>query len=306
MDLAKALQQKKRHLNNVDPPPQQPLGTVGGGQPSGDTSKLKSIDLQMLKFSVDKNEWVPQDLVPNVKATSTKLNIVSYNIWIFEEDREARINALVKHFEDTKADLIALVETTVPATKFLQNHKYIQDNYYMSLVTQQSQPTSYKTCLLSRYPFSKLVLWDIPWSHRKVTAGSITFEIGKKLHTIEAMAVHLDSDYAGHNKRADQLQWLYSKTRQEDTICIMGDYNFHIDNEDKFFEDAGYSDMWKVVHGSKPGNTFERHRLDRICLKNYSSYFKPKSMQILSSVVPGCKTALSDHSGLHCELKILH
>lgn len=65
------------------------------------------------------------------------------------------------------------------------------------------------------------------------------FKIGKKLHTIEAMAVHLDSDYAGHNKRSDQLQWLYSKTRLEDTICIMGDYNFHMDNEDKFFEDAG-------------------------------------------------------------------
>jgi hypothetical protein len=65
------------------------------------------------------------------------------------------------------------------------------------------------------------------------------FEMEGKLQTIEAMAVHLDSDYSGHNKRNDQLQWLYSKTRQEDTICIMGDYNFHIDSEDKSFEKAG-------------------------------------------------------------------
>lgn len=147
------------------------------------------------------------------------------------------------------------------------------------------------------------------------------------------MAVHLDSDYAGHSKRNDQLQWLYSKTRQGDAICVMGDYNFHEDSEDKSFEEAGtqtifstkklfcssrvifqyhsmliwyylgYADMWKVIHGSKSGNTFDRHRLDRICLTNYSAYFKPKSMQILSSLVPGCKTALSDHSGLHCKLQ---
>lgn len=258
----------------------------------------------MLQFNTESNSWVPQALVQSVKPASKRLNIISYNIWIFEEDREARINALIKHFEDSNADLIALVETTVPATKFLQNHSYIRKNYYMSLVTQQSQPTSYKTCLLSRYPFSKLVLWDIPWSHRKVTAGSITFEMEGILQTIEAMAVHLDSDYAGHNKRNDQLQWLYSKTRREDTICIMGDYNFHIDSEDKSFEDAGYSDMWKVIHGSKSGNTFERHRLDRVCLKNYQSYFEPQSMHILSSVVPGCKTALSDHSGLLCEMRM--
>jgi hypothetical protein len=85
------------------------------------------------------------------------------------------------------------------------------------------------------------------------------FETEGKLQTIEAMAVHLDSDYAGHNKRNDQLQWLYSKTRREDTICIMGDYNFHIDSEDKSFEDAGTRRIFIFVRsffGSRNGAKF--------------------------------------------------
>ncbi len=105
------------------------------------------------------------------------------------------------------ADVIVFVETTVQAQTILEASDCIYtfltllycitfDRYTEALhdifrfayfsfshvqVTAPTQPSTYKVAILSKLPFSKLELYDIPWTGRKVIAAELKFTTKKGL-----------------------------------------------------------------------------------------------------------------------------
>jgi len=258
---------------------------------------LNSISLTIRKYDAEQKGWLDTSFVP--VCDFKILRVVAFNVWIKEDDRIDRINALIDIIKATNADVVALVEMTLLAQQALEANEFIQKHFYCSLLTQQTQPSNYKTSIFSKLPFSELTLYDIPWTGRKVVSCKIK---NNKGFTVTIMSVHLFSDYADIQKRADELVYLEKQFKPVDHhtegLLIMGDYNFHHPEEDDLFSKLNLIDCWAKLNprDKKKGNTYDKFRLDRIGTRNLI----PLDMQVLpSAFTHGTKKLeISDHCGL--------
>jgi len=208
---------------------------------------------------------------------------------------------LVDLIKSTNADVIALIEMTIPAQQIFESNEFIQKNFYCSALTQLLQPSNYKSSIFSKLPFSELTMYDIPWSGRKVVSCKIK---NLKGFTVTVMSVHLFSDHEDSHKRADQLVYLEKQFKPVDHhtegLLIMGDYNFHYSEEDNILPKLNLIDCWVKLNpndkNNTKGNTCGVYRLDRIGIRNLIAL----DMQILPSKFTHNTNNLiiSDHLGL--------
>ena len=123
-------------------------------------------------------------------AQRKKFRILGWNVWIFEENRSERINALVAKIQSKPPDFIIFVENTPQAQKIIEEHPFIRQHYFTSIVTPQTQQSTYKTSILSRFQPSAVHLYDVPWSTRRSVVADFDFKTEKTEFSFSIIGNH--------------------------------------------------------------------------------------------------------------------
>lgn len=69
------------------------------------------------------------DVLPSFPSS---IKLVTYNIWISEENREERIRSFVQILEKNHVDIFCVQETTPNAHKLLQENEYVRKHFFVS------------------------------------------------------------------------------------------------------------------------------------------------------------------------------
>ena len=114
------------------------------------------------------------------------IRILSWNIWILEDNRSIRIRELARVIKKKgiivfikscivfeligtqDVDIAFLVETTVAAQTLIEQQPYFRNHFYTSVVELKTQQSTYKVSVLTKFIPSGLFLYDIPWTARRV------------------------------------------------------------------------------------------------------------------------------------------
>jgi len=223
--------------------------------------------------------------------TPAEITVLTYNIWIKEDKRKERIEQFVTLIEKHKVDIVATQETTPYAHSLISAHPYIQEHFYLSLLS--GQQSMYKVAFLSKFPFSALTLLDVPFKNapRKTVVAEFNFDC----NPLCMVTVHLESDADEADIRASQLEYVVEHLEKKGTksAIILGDFNFHYPIEEEFFARSGFNDVWCQCHEAKEGGTYGNMRLDRVCSK--SSGWKCHAIEVTPAGKP---PAISDHQGI--------
>jgi exonuclease III len=222
------------------------------------------------RYLNNRTEWkeLPAEKVINQVSSPYKFGILSWNVWIFEENREERIKALIDKIRNKPPDFILFVENTPQSQHVIEQQAFIRENYFTSVVTPQTQQSTYKVSIMSRFPISSLNLYDLPWSTRRAIVADFHFKTESKEFSFSLIGtalcylnklkgVHLVSEYYQTNQRAEQLAFLQSKLDPQQPHFILGDLNLHVKAEDESFEKLEYTDTWKQLEGMLPLYTSE-------------------------------------------------
>ncbi|KAL6061750.1 hypothetical protein QOT17_012646 [Balamuthia mandrillaris] len=269
---------------------------------------MQRFPLKPLRWDPLSSRWLPitsSSSPPSLPASSTtSLRVFTMNIWIYEKYRQQRVHTLVRDIlQGEQVDVLCIQENTPAAMACFQECDYIREHFYLSPLDQQM--STYKTSIFSRIPFHSLECLQMPFSERKVIlatfrvrpsssvsstskeAGNGEEEEDEKERVVAVATCHLQSEHTAQLMRAKQFEWIASCMQGLRPTCdaslIVGDYNFHSDEEDEVFlrEDTHrlngipigpyhYLDAWKELHPNDRGPTYGLyHRLDRVCFQNH-------------------------------------
>jgi poly(A) polymerase len=186
------------------------------------------------------------------------LTVASYNILsdLHEADKIAtdkRLPAILDRLQQTKADIIALQEVTPTSIAFILATDWVKD-YYITEAANANNVKPYGNLIMSRWPF-ELVEHQFS-GHKRVLVGK--WQINDR--SIHLANVHLTSD-RGENaieKRSRQLATVLGYYQQQSGDCfIVGDFNTRANEQDELIDYANFSDLWKELHPTEAGYTFD-------------------------------------------------
>jgi poly(A) polymerase len=206
------------------------------------------------------NDWKIYGEASGSIALDT-LTIASYNILsdLHEVDKIAtdrRLPAILHELHQTQADIIALQEVTPTSIAVILATDWVKD-YYITEAASANNIKPYGNLIMSRFPF-ELVEHQFS-GHKRVLVGK--WQINDR--SIHLANVHLTSD-RGENaleKRRRQLATVLGYLQQQFGDCfIVGDFNTRANEQDEIVNYAEFKDMWKELHPTEPGYTFDPQR----------------------------------------------
>jgi len=215
------------------------------------------INIPSWRFSADTKSWVKYDFddTPGgIKAarTSSKISLVTYNIWFSDKFLAARMKELGKILGALQPDVIALQEVKPHILEsHILNWDWVKD-YYLSDVTGKTL-IGYGVVLLSRFPFHKLSSYNLPTRMgRKLIVGEILTPDG----TLVIGSSHLESYAEDTLWRAKQMEAIKKLLEPHPHSIMMGDFNIVREEEiSAQFPSPMYVDPWTLLHPLEAGET---------------------------------------------------
>jgi endonuclease/exonuclease/phosphatase family metal-dependent hydrolase len=159
-------------------------------------------------------------LIGNKNNIQLSYRMVSYNIFFDEINLQDRIENIVKWLLEQEFDVIALQEVSskMLAEKWLENlfQKYWLDERLITLVEQ-----GYGCLLLihKKYPKPTYGMFSLPSNMGR-------YVIGATIKDTLFLTTHLESLYQNKNKRDQQLELIFSKTKNSKRVLLGMDSNW--------------------------------------------------------------------------------
>ena len=249
---------------------------------------------------------------PGPRAKTTRLKLVTFNIWFGDHFFQKRLTALLDILKKTKADIIALQEVNEHSLQKIMKTDWIREKYYVS-DSSGSTFYSYGVLFLSRVPVTNLNLYPLTsMMGRNILIAEFIINNQKLL----VGTCHLESLKHSENIRAVQLKEIFFLLNKSKNAVLLGDLNFCSSWEENNRIDQNYQDTWSLLKPNEPGYTEDadinvmrkalkreedKVRFDRVLLKGNLPGWRPKYIKRLgmepisprnSDVFP------SDHFGL--------
>lgn len=297
--------------------------------------------ISYFQFDETGSAWsqVTAQLPPKTDPKTEGIRIVSYNVlsspllnsWTCEVLRWTYILDVV--LSQANADVYMLNEVSETFWKMALERPWVRSGYYVTEYHTNNGPRN--NMIISRYPMQQL--YRETKNERRSYVAKIEPAAGAPLWIV---AAHIHAQFPGRLIRRAQLDAMYSYLSQtcgDDPVLIMGDLNFHSEEENvnilpPFFD--VYRNLYPVPEDpatpwneQQLGITFDvpnnamvlpmgaafshRMRLDRALLRQSTSTsgasFIPRSMEIFAKdpLSPDTPDLLpSDHYALKLEMDI--
>lgn len=261
MSLLEQLKKKKENLSKVE--------------------EIKDLSVHQLRF--DKYWKVISD--SKVDNNGPKiLKVLQFNIWVDPENKKNRMLILCDLIEELSPDVFAVQENSVQSQDIFKSNSFLQQNYILS--DFQGQEEGFKVSLFSKYPFMSLKLNKA--TVRPYLTGVISF---KDLY-ISFNTCHLSPDNL-YSEREKQLNIIYLKNSEFKNSLVLGDFNFHKEDEEKVIYENGYKDVWREIKGTYQSTMrWGPYQLDHVTIR--SSDYQAKSIEIIGNEK---NKVISDHLG---------
>ena len=330
--MADVLKRRKQNLTVIaKPPPRPPPSSSSSSStpPSASSSSPSTLRTKrplaatpLSYFFCSENEWLLANTVNDVGGDVEELSVLSMNVWIREDGRELRMEALAALIADADhPHIVLLQEMTHLALQAMQSTSHTAFQAY-TITSLDGQLSNYKTGLLIRNDLALNNVWllDLPKIGRKAVAASISLDPNSpSAPPLLVASVHLSSEYSASPLRAAQLGAVQShlyglSSHPSPHILIAGDFNVHHEAEEqRLFSDLDLMDVWPSLHPERPGVTFPAShlRLDRIALAlsptSSSMSLTPTAMEVVggdpipalvSVLGEGEICSISDHAGM--------
>lgn len=241
--------------------------------------------------------------------TTTRLTLVTYNVWFGEYFTDERRAALMRILRATDADVIGLQEVTPSLLTYLNEQDWLRDGYHFAEVSV----APYGVMVLSRRPVQRLVEHELP---TRMGRSLVVAE----LEDLAVASVHLESlRYA--NTRRRQLERIFPILDDYPHAVLMGDFNLCSTWDENQNLDPRYVDIWAHLRPDEPGWTEDTDintmrllvsskptqvRFDRIILRSKDLRWRPLEierlgMEPVSAELP--EVFPSDHFGLTARIE---
>jgi len=259
--------------------------------------------------------WV-EAVESEVNQDMSGLTLITFNTWFGEYCFMQRTAALLECLRQTEAHVVALQEVTTPLLDYIKRMDWIQENCFLS---DCHGPTyeRYGTMLISRLPFKKLTIHRLP---SQMGRGLLVGEFVVGDESLLVATVHLESMKPMAEQRIEQLGLIFPLLEHGDNTFLMGDFNFHTDQEEQNAINPQYLDQWPLCHPQDPGYTYDTERnnmlqrmrgqtkttrYDRILFRSKRGTWQPQEMQILGTRPINDEAEqvyISDHFGLRLDM----
>lgn len=266
-------------------------------------------------------KWVPrsaQDKNTSLPASSDLPESISVLTWNLLTDttsgtgyyQKERTPLILNELIATNPDIIALQEVNEYLLLALLSYKAIQDNYYISSITQKevSGPATMGQVVLAKFPF--LVHFVVHSLNKRSLV--CTFARGLTICNVHlTCGVERTDDMTV--VRRHQLNDIFGFNRPS---IILGDFN---SNKEEFatISPSDYDDVWLMHHREEDGITFNAdknaianitsshhvvQRLDRVLLKRFGTGLRVSQTSLVGThpkgMVDGVALYPSDHFGV--------
>ncbi|KAL6055223.1 Replication protein [Balamuthia mandrillaris] len=220
-----------------------------------------------------------------------QLKLLTYNILFHRTAGKVRHPELLKIVQKEEADVIAFQEVTKPFLQLVLEQSWVREGYAVSDGGGGETVEPYGVLMLSRIPFHRLCLHDLPTklARRALIAELLLFRDNNSSSTykLSVATAHFESYPEDEPIRKQQLELVFSLLRSDkevSTSVLMGDFNFGDGKENENIP-SEYVDLWPHLRPEEEGYTFnyrknkltsalrsyQVRRTDRILLSNHSS-----------------------------------
>lgn len=320
----------------IPPEPEAPASPPPPRHPAHE--KHPFTPMPFYRFDPKSSAWVeaspPPVSPPEALPALTELTVASFNVLfdLYEPellDTGRRTPAAISLLRSIDADIIALQEVTPSFLHALLDTPWIREHFFLSDGPAATTVTPYGVVLLSRFPFASLEQ-SIFSRDKRTIAGEVALRGGP----LWVATLHLTSNKDPHSSttRAAQIrtvlhqaQALEARGSEAPDLLILGDFNFGDGApEEQAFEEAGFSDAWKVLRPGEPGYTYDparnglaaqttsagqSQRFDHLMIRSASGRLKPRETSLFGEEPLSGRPApgggplfVSDHFGLSCTL----
>jgi endonuclease/exonuclease/phosphatase family metal-dependent hydrolase len=221
------------------------------------------------------------------------VRIITQNLWFDSYQREARMQAHARHWQELQPDVICVQEATLACLRTLLP---LISNF-KSTVSIDSSAQWQGVAVFSKVEPLQVDMLALPG------------EMGRRLlrlrfESLEVGVVHLESTASAGPTRAEQLRSVFSQLNA--TNCLLaGDFNFCSTSPENAQLPQEWVDLWAQLHPCDPGWSLDSQqnpllragkqaRYDRMLLR--SKEWRCQSIDLL-------RDGASDHFGLICQLQ---
>lgn len=275
-------------------------------------------------FNPKKEEW-KKFTGTTKKPDLKKLRILTWNVLFDFYDKELiqtefRIPEIFKILKESKSEIIALQEVTVPFLNLLLKEEWIKKKYLISDI-DGSTLDPYGVLLLSSIPLDSVIFKKFSEKSKPMVSGF--FKFNEKSFGISILHLPSDKTNEPEKKREILLKQAIGILKEVENTLIVGDFNYGEKEEylySPIYQDT-YKDLYRVKNPKEQGFTYDpsinitanitsskliSKRLDRILMKN-SEKFEIGDVNLIGTESffvekKNCLLHPSDHFGLFTTL----
>jgi endonuclease/exonuclease/phosphatase family metal-dependent hydrolase len=240
------------------------------------------------------------------------LSLITYNVLLDTMDGKNRLfpyifqsairyRKILDELKERQPLFISLNEVTNTMLEMVENEDWIQQNYHMSV----NKPIGrIGNVLLSKLkPKSTHLISVHKLDSEPILTNTYNMDVNGNKFTMTVSSLHLTSIDKNYKIREQQFNELHDELliiNKDGPHILMGDMNFHSEDENKVFLSKGYVDCWLRINDHKEGYTFDakknkliqimffgmehrRMRLDRVLIYDVNNKLNIKNMEIIGT-----------------------
>ncbi|MBS2034263.1 endonuclease/exonuclease/phosphatase family protein [bacterium] len=214
--------------------------------------------------------------------------IITQNLWFDNHEREARMQAQARLWQELQPDVICVQEATLACLR----HLLPLISNFKSTVSIESSAQWQGVVVFSRTEPQQVDMLALPG------------EMGRRLlrvrfNNLEIGVVHLESTASAAPTRELQLKTVFAHLSARNSLLV-GDFNFCSTSDENARLPADWVDLWPLMHPGQPGWSLDSQqnkllrgpkqaRYDRMLLRSLD--WRCQSIDLI-------RNGASDHFGL--------